>query len=65
LPEKLNSITPREQEVLRLISDGSTNREIANQLYIAEGTVKPYHPFAGAAQPEESRSTSHLCQLNI
>jgi len=41
LPEKLNSITPREQEVLRLISDGSTNREIANQLYIAEGTVKP------------------------
>jgi DNA-binding NarL/FixJ family response regulator len=42
LPEKLNSITPREQEVLRLISDGSTNREIANQLYIAEGTVKTH-----------------------
>lgn len=42
LPSELPSITPREQEVLRLISDGSTNREIASQLYIAEGTVKTH-----------------------
>ena len=39
----LNSIaalTPREQEVLQLIASGSSNREIAQSLYISEKTVK-------------------------
>lgn len=38
----LEILTPREQEVLHLISSGATNREIAKQLYIAEGTVKTH-----------------------
>ena len=33
-------LTPREVEVLTLIGTGCTNREIAQQLYITEGTVK-------------------------
>ena len=33
-------LTPREQEVLRLIGTGASNREIAQALYISEGTVK-------------------------
>lgn len=33
-------LTVREIEVLRLIAKGSTNREIAEQLVITEGTVK-------------------------
>lgn len=41
-PQDLSHLTPREQEVLRLISVGSTNREIAQQLYISEGTVKTH-----------------------
>lgn len=32
--------TPREQEVIRLIAQGANNREIAQELYIAEKTVK-------------------------
>lgn len=35
-------LTPREAEVLQLIGQGLTNRDIAAQLYIAEGTVKTH-----------------------
>ncbi len=36
------SISPREQEVLRLISEGYTNREMAGILSISESTVKTH-----------------------
>jgi DNA-binding NarL/FixJ family response regulator len=39
-PQNLSELTPREKEVLRLIANGASNREIAQQLYISEGTVK-------------------------
>jgi DNA-binding NarL/FixJ family response regulator len=39
-PPKLPELTPREQEILQLIAQGASNREIAQQLYIAEKTVK-------------------------
>ncbi|PAX51180.1 response regulator transcription factor [Brunnivagina elsteri] len=39
-PSNLTELTPREKEVLRLIANGANNREIAQQLYISEGTVK-------------------------
>lgn len=34
------SLTPREKEVLVLIRDGLTNREIAKKLFLSEKTVK-------------------------
>jgi DNA-binding NarL/FixJ family response regulator len=40
LPPQLNELTPRELEVLKLIAKGANNREIAQALYISEGTVK-------------------------
>ncbi|MEO8893630.1 MAG: response regulator transcription factor [Coleofasciculaceae cyanobacterium] len=39
-PPSWDELTPREQEVLRLIAKGASNREIAKSLYISEGTVK-------------------------
>jgi DNA-binding NarL/FixJ family response regulator len=39
-PPIWDELTPREQEVLRLIAKGASNREIAQSLYISEGTVK-------------------------
>lgn len=41
-PAELIPIPPREQDVLRLIGRGCTNREIAAELYLTEGTVKTY-----------------------
>ena len=36
------SITGRELEILRLIADGLSNREIAEKLFVSENTVKTH-----------------------
>ncbi len=36
----ISSLTPREKEILLLVSEGLTNKQIAEDLFIAENTVK-------------------------
>ncbi|WP_433198927.1 response regulator [Nocardia sp. CA-107356] len=36
------TLSPREIEVLRLVADGSSNREIAKELFLSETTVKSH-----------------------
>jgi two-component system response regulator DevR len=40
--ERLASLTQREREILALIADGLTNRQIGERLFLAEKTVKNY-----------------------
>ena len=52
LPTVLQTLSPREKEVLSLIAQGASNKEIAQKLYISERTVKAH-------------ITSILSQLNL
>lgn len=38
----LNLLSPREEEVMRLVAEGLGNREIAGSLHLSEHTVKNY-----------------------
>lgn len=37
-----HDISEREQEIIRLIADGLSNKEIAGRLFLSEGTVRNY-----------------------
>ena len=39
---RLASLTPQERRILDLITDGLTNRQIAEEMFLAEKTVKNY-----------------------
>lgn len=38
----LVDLTPRETEILKLVAEGRSNKEIAESLYLSEGTVRNY-----------------------
>jgi len=40
--EKLARLSPQEERILSLVADGRTNREIGDELHLAEKTVKNY-----------------------
>lgn len=41
-PDELDALTEQERRVLELIGDGMTNKQIAENLFLAEKTVKNY-----------------------
>ena len=40
--DRLASLTPQERRILTLLADGLTNRQIGEQMFLAEKTVKNY-----------------------
>lgn len=53
----------REQQVLKLISEGYTTREISNQLFISSETVKTYR--AQLLTKLNARNAAHLVYVAI
>ncbi|MBM4220781.1 MAG: response regulator transcription factor [Gammaproteobacteria bacterium] len=41
-PDPLTDLTEREREILQLLAEGLTNREIGERLHLAEKTIKHY-----------------------
>ncbi|GAA4897941.1 response regulator transcription factor [Tessaracoccus lubricantis] len=52
------TLSARELDVLRLVAEGCTNREIAKQLFISEGTVKTHLVHAFAKLGADSRTAA-------
>jgi DNA-binding NarL/FixJ family response regulator len=40
--DELRALTPQERNILDLIAEGLTNRQIGEQMFLAEKTVKNY-----------------------
>ena len=40
--ERIARLSPQERQVLELLAEGLTNRQIADRLYLAEKTIKNY-----------------------
>lgn len=58
-------LTPRETEVLRLLASGFTNREIAQALFLAEGTVKNHISTVLAKLGVKDRTRAVLRALHL
>lgn len=60
---RLASLNPREREVLALIADGLTNRQIGNRLSLTEKTVKNYVSSLLAKLGLQSRTQAAVLHL--
>jgi DNA-binding CsgD family transcriptional regulator len=61
LPRLIEALTPREIEVLRLMSDGLVNKEIAGRLGISEHTAK-FHVASILGKLQASSRTDAVAQ---
>ena len=61
LPRLVESLTPREIEVLRLMADGLVNKEIADRLGISEHTAK-FHVASILGKLQASSRTDAVAQ---
>jgi DNA-binding NarL/FixJ family response regulator len=63
LAQELRVLTPREVEVLRLVAEGRTNQEIANQLVLSVKTVQAHR--ANVMEKLGLHDVTHLVRFAI
>lgn len=63
----LPALTSRENEVLSLIADGLTNREISCNLFISESTVENHihHIYTKLGIAHRAQAVAYAFQLRI
>ncbi len=64
-PERPESLTERERDVLRLLAQGSANKEIAYALQVAEDTVKTHIRHILAKFGVQSRTQAILAAMRL
>ena len=64
-PEAIEALTEREKEVLRLLVQGHSNKEIGRDLQIAEDTVKTHVKHIMAKLGVQSRTQAVLCTMRL
>jgi DNA-binding NarL/FixJ family response regulator len=63
---RLASLTPQERRILDLIAEGKTNRQIAEEMYLAEKTVKNYvsNLLAKLGMERRTQAATFAARLN-
>ena len=64
-PETTETLTERETEVLHLLAQGRSNKEIARDLQVVEDTVKVHVKHILAKLGVQSRTQAVLCAIRL
>jgi NarL family two-component system response regulator LiaR len=65
IPEMPEPLTPRERDVLRLLAQGQSNKEIARVLHLVEETVKSHVRHILAKLGVQSRTQAVLAAIRL
>ena len=65
IPERPEPLTPREMDVLRLLAQGQSNKEIARALHLVEETIKSHVRHILAKLGVQSRTQAVLAAIRL